>query len=68
MYEQITTQQLQQELSARKRARHDAQVKETKEKIKDVVSIAPAVAAESFGFLCSLCKALVKSGRDFRHG
>ena len=68
MYDQITTKQLQKELAARKRARHDAALKETKEKIKDVASIAPAVAAEGFGFIGSLGKTLTKLGRDFRHG
>ena len=68
MYDQISTQALQKELAARKRARHDAALKESKEKIKDVASIVPAVAAEGLGFIGSLGKTLTKLGRDFRHG
>jgi hypothetical protein len=68
MYDEISTQALQKELASRKRARHDAALKEAKESIKDVASIAPAVAAEGFGFIGSLGKALTKLGRDFRHG
>ena len=65
----ITTKELQVELNRRKKELHAKRVLETKENVKDVVSIVPAVAAEGFGFIGSFGKALSKLGKDFRsHG